>query len=164
MTMPIACTDCSSITHYPRVGQGPDSKTVETIFMEIERENTTQTFGTRRELFNNLNEILDEYSKPDWDGYGADPISEAAFLEARKVISALPVNPMLPVPEIIAEPSGSIAFEWYKGRRQAFIMSVSGKNEIVYSGLFGLNKVHGVEYFSDSVPSVVISALKRLYS
>jgi hypothetical protein len=164
MTTAIPCTYCSSITHYPGIGFGADSKKIGEIFNEIDSSNTTQTFGSRRELLNNLNEVFENYSIPNWDGYDANPITEDAYLEAERLVRALPMNPGFPMPEIIAEPTGDISFEWYKGKRQVFVMSVSGKNEIIYSGLFGVNKIHGIECFSDSLPSIIISTLKRLYS
>jgi hypothetical protein len=162
MTTPIACTYCSSITNY--IGFGPDSKKVEKIFHDMDRGNTTQTLGSRRELLNNLDEVFEKYSKPNWDGYGANPITEAAYLEARELIRTIPIDPIFPSPEIIPEPNGEIAFEWYRENRQVFILSVSGKNEIIYSGLFGLNKTHGVEYFTEFLPQGILNSLKRLYS
>ncbi|HDH53274.1 MAG TPA: hypothetical protein ENH24_02190 [Nitrospirae bacterium] len=40
---------------------------------------------------------------------------------------------------------------------------LSGNNEIIYAGLYGTNKTHGIEYFGNSLPSAIISNLKRLY-
>ncbi|MEI9475243.1 MAG: hypothetical protein WCO26_01515 [Deltaproteobacteria bacterium] len=164
MTTAVPCIDCTSITNYLYVGFGPDSLAIGRIFSDIDSGNTTQTLGGRRELLNDLNEISAKYSNSGWDGYDARPISGSAYLEAEKLIRALPISPTFPMPEIIPEPTGGITFEWYREKRQVFILSVSGKNEIVYSGLFGVNKIHGIEYFGDSLPSVIFSTLKRLYS
>ena len=42
--------------------------------------------------------------------------------------------------EITPEPDGSISLEWYRGKRMLFSISLSGKNELVYAGLFVPNK------------------------
>jgi hypothetical protein len=164
MTTAIPCIDCTSITNYPRVGIGPESDTVGRMFVKIDHDNMTITLRSRVELLSKLNEIYENYSKPDWDGYGASPITDSVYFEGEKLIRALPIDPVFPMPEIIAEPTGEIAFEWYKEKRQVLILSISGKNEIVYSGLFGVNKSHGTEYFADSLPLTIMNLLGRLYS
>ena len=68
-----------------------------------------------------------------------------------------------PMPQILAEPSSEIGLEWYKGKRLVFAISFSGRNMITYAGIFGINKIHGTEYFSDSIPSNVIENIRRLY-
>ncbi len=124
----------------------------------------TVTLGKLNEMQQELSELFVECSEKDWDGYDANPLTERAYLEARRFIQSLSFIPSFPIPEIVPEPSGEIGFEWYKENRQVFIASVSGKNELVYAGLFGPNKVHGTEYFGDSLPSIIIANLKRLYS
>src|SRR3989338_6372044 len=66
------------------------------------------------ELRYSLNRIYDECSNPNWDGYGAQAISEDAYEEAERIISMLPSS--IPAPEIIAEPTGDIGFERHRGR------------------------------------------------
>lgn len=110
-----------------------------------------------------LDEVFEECSQEGWDGYDARPISEETYNEARIFIESLPFTSSIPMPDIIPEPGGEIALEWSKGSRQVFVASVAGKNEIVYAGLFGINKTHGAEYFGDSLPAIIINNLKRLY-
>lgn len=109
-----------------------------------------------------LNEIYVEYSQVDWDGYGAAAITIGAYEEARKVIDLLPSS--INAPEIVPEPSGEIGFEWRRGKGQVFIISVGGKHIINYAGIFGGNKIHGSEYFEETLPSIIIDNLWRLYS
>ncbi len=67
------------------------------------------------------------------------------------------------MPEVVPEPGGEIGLEWYRRKRLVFTVSVSGSNEIIYTGLFGTNRIHGTEYFGDLLPSVILENLKRLY-
>lgn len=112
-------------------------------------------------LFNQLYEIYRECSEANWDGYDAIPMSKNTYFEAIKLIELLPSY--LPEPEIMPEPTGEIAFEWYKGKQFVFVISVGGKNIITYAGLFGKSsKTHGTEYFADNLPLVIIENIKRL--
>ncbi len=102
-----------------------------------------------------------ECSQDNWDGYGGRAVTAGAFEEAMAILQAVPAA--IPVPEISAEPDGSIALEWYKGPHRMLSLSVSGKGMIFFAGLFGNgNKAHGSEVFDDSIPAEIIRLLERL--
>lgn len=117
----------------------------------------------REQVLLSLEEIFKECSKENWDGYDAKPISFGAYVEAEKLINCLPMT--LPMPEIVPEPTGEIALEWYKDKQFVFVISVSGNNVITYAGLFGKgNETHGTEgFFVDTLPMVIIRNIQRLY-
>lgn len=103
-----------------------------------------------------------ECAKPDWDGYGADPVRPEAFMEAVRFLGQLPVG--LPNPEIEALANGEIALEWHKRIGQSFIVSLSGESMISYAGLLGPGaKAHGTEYFFGEIPAPVLQNLLRLF-
>lgn len=164
MSTPMLCTDCSSVMNFPNIGFGPDFMELRKYFEGIVREfRRAETLKTQHQALQSLDRVFEECSQEGWDGDGASPVTEDAYLEARRLIMSLPTISFFPMPEIIPEPSGEIALEWSKGNRQVFVASVSGKNQIVYAGLFGVNKTHGIEYFGDSLPSAIIENLRRLY-
>jgi hypothetical protein len=109
-----------------------------------------------------LFDIYKECSQENWDNQGARMVSEDAFEEAKKIINLLPSS--IPMPEIVPEPTGDVGFEWRKGKGQVFVISVGGRHKIAYAGIFGGNKVHGSEYFEDTLPLAMIQHLRRLYS
>ncbi|MCK4817825.1 hypothetical protein KA005_18790 [bacterium] len=110
-----------------------------------------------------LNEVYEECSEANWDGYDAAPISLEAYSEASKLLRIIPNS--FPMPDILPEPDGGIGLEWYKDRGFSFVISVHGKNIITYVGLFGINnETYGTEDFTDSVPKVLLNGLKRLFS
>lgn len=113
------------------------------------------------ELRNSLSELYRECSQPDWDGYGAKPVTEDSYAEAQRIIDALPS--WLPAPEIVAEPSGDIGFEWYKEKGQVFALSVGGRHRIIYAGIFAGDKEHGSVYFEETMPLVIMQHLRKLY-
>lgn len=109
-----------------------------------------------------LLEIYNECFQSAWDGYDAAAISEDAYEEAKKIINLLPSA--IPMPEIVAEPTGDIGFEWRRDKGQVFVISVGGKHRITYAGIFSGNKVHGSEYFEETLPLAIIQHLRRLYA
>ncbi len=110
-----------------------------------------------------LDEVYNECSEANWDGYGAKPISHETYFEARKLLTMIPLSFLMP--EILAEPDGEIGFEWYKDKDSVFVISVSGNNIITYAGLFGTsNKTHGTECFADELPRIILENIRRLFS
>ena len=99
---------------------------------------------------------------PDWDGYGAEPVTDKAYFEAAKLLELLPSY--LPLPEIVPEPTGDIALEWHKENQFTFVLSVNGNNTITYAGIFGPgNETHGTENFTESIPRIIIDNIQRLF-
>jgi hypothetical protein len=113
-------------------------------------------------MLEQLNQVYQGCSEKNWDGYDALPISEKAYFEATKLIMLLPAH--IYKPEIIPEPTGEIALEWYLGKNFIFVISVSGNNLITYAGLFGsTSKTHGTEFFGTKLPKTIIENIQRLF-
>lgn len=113
-----------------------------------------------KQVAEKLSEVFKESSTEDWDGYGAKPVSIRAFFEALKLLELLPSS--LPLPDILAEPSGEIGFEWYKNSKYTFVISIAGDNLLTYAGIFGeYNKIHGTEFFGDRLPIIIIKLIQR---
>ena len=101
-----------------------------------------------------LADIIQECSRADWDGHGARPVSPAAIVESLLLMRFLPRSAS--VPEIVAEPSGALGFEWHDDRGSAFVVSVSGTGRINYAAILpGGTRKYGAERFSRELPSVV---------
>ncbi|MFQ5754324.1 MAG: hypothetical protein ACE5HI_20250 [bacterium] len=163
MSEPIQCTDCTSISNFPEIGFGTVVNGLKEFYNQVVNEfRNTETLGRMDEIRQSLNDVFEECSQEGWDGYDALPITEDAYYEAERLIKSLPLT-SFPMPEITPGPNGEIDLVWYRSKRLVFIASVSGKNEIVYAGLFGLNKANGQEYFGVSLSSAIIANLKRLY-
>src|SRR5712691_4468029 len=101
-----------------------------------------------------LIDLYNECSKANWDWEGALPVREEAISEACTILFLLPTN--VPVPTFLAEPSGAVAFEWYKDRGKTLILSVRGTRSIEYAALLGEgNEAHGKANYSGSLPKVI---------
>ncbi|MEW5816559.1 MAG: hypothetical protein AB1798_14345 [Spirochaetota bacterium] len=151
MSVAVQCIDCPSF-YVPRKME----------YSKKEIWKTTVTIGRPlEEAAESLLELYKDCSEKNWDGYGANPVSKDSIYEALDFIQLLPSS--FPMPQILAEPSGEIGLEWYKDKKLIFAISFNGKNMITFAGIFGSNKIHGEEYFGDSIPSIVIENLRRLY-
>jgi len=138
-------------------------KISENIMKAISQMRQSETFGRPlNTMLTSLSEVYKECSHTDWNGYGAEAITSDTYKEARTLIYALPF--LMPMPDIVVEPTGDIGFEWRKGKEHVFVASVGGKHQMTYAGLFGGNSVHGSEYFERGLPSVIVQHIRRLYS
>jgi hypothetical protein len=99
---------------------------------------------------------------PNWDGYGAIPVSPLAVGHALRFLRTLP--PMLRTPDLSVDPDGEISFEWYFEPRRVLSISVGPHGELSYAGLFGRSDAHGTEYFGDELPKPIMDNLSRLFS
>jgi hypothetical protein len=144
-------------------GIGEEFKTIARMLEEIIDEDRQSAIkGKRHYLYESLWEIYKECTSGNWDGYNAKPITLEAWLEAFSLIPLLPIS--LPLPEVIPEPTGEVVFEWYRDKHHVFVISVGGTNIIAYTGLFGkTSKTRGTEYYSDSLPSIIIANIQRLF-
>lgn len=97
---------------------------------------------------------------PDWDGYGAEPVTRETGEIAHALLDAFPTY--LPAPEIAADPDGEMSFEWHAGYRRVFSISVASNRRLSYAGLDGLGSVHGTDAFRGQVPLPVLFHLVRI--
>lgn len=123
----------------------------------------TISFGDRlSKILEALLEARQEYSGDNWDGYGAKAISETSFENALSV--ALSFSTDVPVPEVDVMPSGQVAFIWSEGKRRVFSVAIGNGKELSYSGLFGVTKTYGIEYFDGGMPNTILDNINRVYS
>lgn len=85
-------------------------------------------------LIRKLNTVFTEAKCRNWNGENAEPISDATYYNAIKLISALPTN--LPLPEILPDNDGYIEFEWHK-HGKSFSLYVTDTNLVLYAGYYG---------------------------
>lgn len=143
-------------------GLGPEAARIRAIYGGApDRAPSIVLDKSRREALQQLIEAERDAAHSNWDGYGAIAASPHAVRNARLLLSVLPSA--IPRPDIAIDPDGEVNFDWSSDRADyTFTMSI-GANSISYAGLYGRNRTHGVEEFTNSVPGVVLENLSRLF-
>lgn len=110
--------------------------------------------------FWDLRAACSEAIRPNWDGYGAVPVSQATYRRAKAFLEALPLT--LSSPEIAIDPDGEVSFRWQATPEDVLSVSVSDKSRVSYAALFGNEDTYGTAFFDDEIPSAVSAALARI--
>lgn len=118
----------------------------------------------RMDAIARLRDILVECMNPDWDGEDASPVTRQAWSEALRFLLLLP--PSFPTPEVDPDSEGSIGLEWCRRRHLVYTVYFSGRQVMVYTGIFGSSDVtrHGSDPFIDAIPPEVLRNLRELYA
>lgn len=128
--------------------------------LHVER---SHTFGSALDrLRQELCEVAEECSQPNWDGYGAEPVSADAYRHACLFVEALPRG--IAMPTVGSEADGHLTLEWYRSPDRVLSVSVSPDGILYYAALLGVRKRSGTEPFLDRVPEEILQAIHRLFS
>lgn len=98
----------------------------------------------------------------NWDAMGSARVEPSTYEYARQFLQVLPPN--LPIPDIAIDTDGEILFEWDRGPRHIFSVSVGRDGTLTFAGLFGHSKIHGTEHLREALPLVIAHSLQRLSS
>ncbi len=91
--------------------------------------------------------LLDTAGKKNWDGEGADPVTENTVSVALEVVEELPIAGG--IPEISADPEGSVEFNWHLDNGTMLTISIGQTGDIAISGLCdGEAKLTGMQWDS----------------
>lgn len=151
--------------YYPMVNLlgyvGPSSQSV---VLNIIRE-TSEHFerpASRQKRKEAIDSVMEAYTESRQAGEVA-PVSELTCKETIDFLRKLPST--LPIPEVIIEPSGDLALEWFVSNYCSFLVGFSGRGIITYAGLFGRGqKTYGTEFISEAIPSSVAENIRRVLS
>ena len=108
-----------------------------------------------------LRSISRQASTPDWDGYGAKPISRGTLGMALALFGVLP-KPPFPMPDVSPHPDGELAFEWYLGPGRLLTVAVNESGRLNYAAMIGQAQKYGTEYLGDELPDEISAALRRV--
>jgi len=108
-------------------------------------------------VLNDLFQVYEECLTPNWDGYGALPVSETAYILAQQFLDALPLG--MPPPSFGAEPDGHLTMEWHHSVRRTISVSVSPEGELHYAAILGSNKAYGTEVFYGEAPKKIVDLI-----
>jgi len=109
-----------------------------------------------------LDEMYDECSCDNWDGYGASKLSMSALEEAKIFIARMPI--WMSDPELVPEPNGDIGLQWDFGKDKILTISFSGDNTLVYAAILGSlkRKKYGSEIFNQAIPDEIYQYMGQI--
>ena len=87
-----------------------------------------------RDLSETIDEIYQECSVINWDGYGAKPVDYDLRKTVEQFLNSLPT--IIPDPEISADPDGEISLDWCSEPRKVFTCNLCARLIISKSSSF----------------------------
>ncbi len=124
-------------------------------------EHSHALFGERAATISKLRQLAIDYSQPNWDGEGAEPIDMMAVITAESFIQALPES--LQMPELAPEPDGQISLDWVHSKGRVFSMSVGKSGRLSYAWIDGADQGHAVARFDyRAIPHRVLEGITSI--
>jgi len=155
----------SSLAYQLRPGLAGFSR--EAVFVASEKQSLagrlmeTVTFGERdRAILSRLFSVISQTANEGWDGYGALPVSVKTYIKTMEFLCVLPGTVKLP--EMSADPDGSLSMEWYRSPEWIVSISIDGNGKLDYAAIFGDRKYHGSMYFADEIDKEVLNHIGRV--
>jgi hypothetical protein len=116
--------------------------------------------GAGNVAFQDLCAVVEESRAANWDGYGATPVSQEAFMYASHFLRTMPLG--TPAPGIGIEPDGDLTLEWHVSAYRTLSVSVSADANLHYSALIGPNTMYGTEAFLGDIPQIILDLIRRV--
>ena len=121
------------------------------------KETASVGYGT---TYDELQSIAHDCAPPNWDGYGAAPVSPASVGAAKRFLDTLPLG--MPGPSVGADSDGQITLEWYAGPRQMISVSVGPDGFLHFAALIGAATRYGREPFLGQTPQGILELIHKV--
>ena len=106
--------------------------------------------------------VYEECKNPNWDGYGAEPVSEDTYRVAYHFLESLPLG--TPAPSVGVEADGHLTFEWYRSPDKVLSVSIGPDGMTYFAALLGDSRRSGTEPFYGEVSDDILKIIRRLQS
>lgn len=113
-----------------------------------------------KDVLSELCDVYDQCHEPNWDGYGAPPISQDTYREAYRFLESLPWGTTKPT--VGAESDGHLTLEWHRSSRRTLSVSISADGDLHYAALLGISKAYGAEPFFGETPQSILDLINRV--
>jgi hypothetical protein len=112
------------------------------------------------EVIDELSSVARHCGAANWDGYGAAPVAEQTYEQARSFLDALPSG--TPVPSVGVEADGHLTLEWYRSPRRLLSVSITPEGDLHYAALIGPARAYGTERFLGETPPPILDLIRRI--
>ena len=126
-----------------------------------DEDGVIRDFGSKKDALDRLYALAAECAEADWDGYGAEAVSQSAVERSAHFIRRLPEG--LPLPEISVEPDGEIALDWSPTPTQTFSVSIGTTDQMACAWVNGTEHGHVVVSSTNGeIPSRILQKIQRI--
>ena len=151
-----------ALTPVQTAATGHTAESVAELLREVVLHESAKASNWRPAARAAIRKLSMECGTPNWDGYGAAPLSEDARRQAEQFIDLLPTD--LPEPEVAADPDGDVSLYWECGPGHMLTISI-GAQTISYAGILGRGvRRHGQEPFRGDVAKVLLESIREVCS
>jgi hypothetical protein len=107
-----------------------------------------------------LDQLVEECSTGNWDGYGARPVSRDSSKATARFLNMLPLG--TPRPSVGADPDGEITLEWHAAPRRTLSVSIASDGMLHYAALLGAAVRYGSEPFLGGIPFPILDLIRQI--
>lgn len=147
-------------------GASPDASRIPSQYVDFVRGFIFGSATGSERIGEPRQEIYDVYNRSrerNWNGQDAEAISLLTAVSAEELLLAIPSH--YPTPEIFADPTGAISFEWYRRPKYRLVISIYDNGSIEFAALLGAgNEVYGTARMDDGLPVIIQDNLKLLFT
>lgn len=86
-------------------------------------------FNRRSDILQSIEALRKEYAKSDWDGYGANPVSDCSIESAAQFVNILPET--IEEPYVGCDADGFAYLEWYHDSANQCLITFSDDRQII---------------------------------
>lgn len=131
--------------------------TAELCIESVERSGAL--FGTKTAAITHIWGLATEHGVAGWDGDDAMPVSRQAIYRAVALVKSLPDG--ISMPEVAADPDGSVSLDWIQSRHRFLTLSIGAdNNRLAYAWIDGTDRGHAVSKFEDgATPKRLLQAI-----
>jgi hypothetical protein len=109
-----------------------------------------------------LLELFEDCRQSDWDGYGAVPLHRDLFDRVVRLLRKIPSH--IDLPELVPEPDGAIALEWWLSKNQVLSLSIDRSEYAPFAWVDGVERGRGVLLARNEFPAKIVSALESIFA
>jgi len=106
-----------------------------------------------------LEELVDECSEKNWDGYESLPVNMLSAIRAERLLELLPDH--INEPEVSLDGDGQVIFEWFT-RSRATSLLVKPEEQIIFSDIDGKKRIRGRVHFDSWLNSSLRHIIESL--
>jgi hypothetical protein len=135
----------------------------EKVFSKKQATETLTYNPSEKTFIKDLEEIKNDYSCEDWDGYGAKPICKNSISYAEQFVALRP--PYIDFPELTPHPNGLLGMQWLYDKNH-LIISIDEHKMVYYALIANDSGKHRgrvyIDFKSGELPRSIIMLFKLL--